>query len=67
MNPPNTPAITLEVKQLCEWLLNGPFEYVTGCGQAGKYFDVGPLEFGYRYCPYCGKTLTIPPGHQTHP
>lgn len=67
MNPPNAPAITLEVKQLCEWRLNGWFDYVTGCGHDSGYFDGGPLEFGYRYCPYCGKTLTIPPHHQPHP
>ena len=67
MNPPNAPAITLEVKQLCEWSGNVDGFYDTACGNAHEFITDGPTENGYRYCPYCGKTLTVPPHHQPHP
>ena len=68
MNPPNAlVAFKLDVKQLCEWSGNVDGFYDTACGNAHEFITDGPTENGYRYCPYCGKTLTIPPHHQPHP
>lgn len=52
-------SIEIEVKQLCKWIEKTPIEIMTGCGQSKNYSFIGPHEYGYRFCPYCGKTIDL--------
>ena len=31
----------------------------TECGNAHVFFDEGPTENGYKYCPYCGREVEV--------
>ncbi len=40
----------------CQWVYDGHWE--TDCGKSKSSFYIkGPVYNGYKYCPYCGRTL----------
>lgn len=50
----------LEVEEFCAWI----DEYsegtcVTGCGASFVSPDGTPSDFGMKYCPYCGKKISM--------
>lgn len=42
---------------MCKWTQNDDGQWVTGCGNIFEFFDAGPTENGFAYCPYCGHHL----------
>ena len=48
------------VTEQCDWVLD-PIDgfWSSACGEMHEFTVDGPEENGYKYCPYCGDTLTI--------
>ena len=47
---------------ICEWqepdvMSEGIWE--TDCGNAHEFFVDGPVENGYKFCPYCGRRIVV--------
>ena len=40
----------------CSWRVDDGV-WMTSCGKAHVFFDLGPAENNYIYCPYCGNTI----------
>ena len=69
MNPPETnfnypsnaaslfAAQAQETPRLCTWTENEDGVYETNCDNMFVFNDGGPVENGFRYCPYCGREL----------
>ena len=50
----------------CVWTEdNWTGDYDTQCGQRQCFFDGGPVENKYAFCPYCGNKIT--PNDQAEP
>lgn len=48
-----------EAARTCEWEEEAGAEYWnTECGGSFSFFDAGPAENGFKFCPYCGGALT---------
>lgn len=46
----------------CEWSRDPDDEqYETVCGHAFMFNDDGPLENGFKHCPYCGCEIVAEP------
>jgi hypothetical protein len=45
------------VNQLCEWTDDDDGEYSTACGQTFYLEDETASGAGFKFCPFCGKTL----------
>lgn len=45
-------------KSECQWKSDGDGIYETGCGATFCFIDDGPHGNGFRFCPYCGYSLT---------
>ena len=48
--------------ETCKWThdpLDDERVYETSCGQANQFGDGGPVENGYKFCPYCGKEIEL--------
>jgi hypothetical protein len=41
----------------CKWHIDGESFFVTECGHAFEFNEAGPVENGFRFCPYCGKQV----------
>ncbi len=39
----------------CVWVQDENGVWETQCGNAHEFYDGGPSDNFYRYCPYCGK------------
>jgi hypothetical protein len=44
-------------KRMCVWEEDEGGNWWTSCGNAFIFEDEGPVENGFRYCPYCGRLL----------
>jgi len=44
------------------WWSNWSDYWETGCDNAHTFFDGGPTENKYRFCPYCGKRIAVTEG-----
>ncbi len=45
----------------CEWSFNkADSRWGSSCNQSFCFFESDPKEFHYKFCPYCGKKLTLP-------
>ena len=42
---------------ICIWTQNEDGVYETNCDNMFVFNDGGPVENGFRYCPYCGLEL----------
>jgi len=50
----------------CEWCREEDHDmFGTGCGNCFEFYDGGPKENNFKYCPYCGKKLKIDLDNQT--
>ena len=38
----------------CKWLLEEDTCWESQCGQSFIFNDKGPVQNGFKYCPYCG-------------
>ncbi len=45
-------------KSECRWEPDGDGVYETDCGATFYFADDGPYGNGFRFCPYCGCSLT---------
>jgi hypothetical protein len=48
----------------CEWtpesqILEDNQTFQTDCGQTFQFFAGGPLENGFKFCPYCGNVIAV--------
>ena len=44
----------------CRWTLSASDSYWdTGCGHAFEFYDGSPPENDFRFCPYCGRALSV--------
>ena len=43
----------------CEWTEDDDGIWTTSCHTMHTFFDGGPAENFYKYCPYCGKFITV--------
>lgn len=43
----------------CTWHEDDDGHWHTDCKQMHTFFDGGPVENFYKYCPYCGKFMAI--------
>lgn len=46
----------------CTWKYDNPDDgedspFVSSCGEYMQFTHKGPVENGFKYCPYCGKEL----------
>ena len=41
----------------CQWQEDVAFD--TLCGMKHQFMADGPVENGYKYCPYCGKEIEV--------
>ena len=46
-----------ETPLTCTWTQNEDGVYETNCDNMFVFNDGGPVENGFRYCPYCGLEL----------
>ena len=46
-----------ETPRPCTWTQNEDGVYETNCDNMFVFNDGGPVENGFRYCPYCGLEL----------
>ena len=46
-----------ETPLTCTWIENEDGVYETNCDNMFVFNDGGPVENGFRYCPYCGREL----------
>ena len=45
---------------LCVWTKDEWADtWETGCGNAFVFNDEGPTENGFKFCPYCGKSVLV--------
>jgi hypothetical protein len=42
----------------CRWRENQDGYWNTKCGEAFEFLWDGPKKNGFRFCPYCGHTIT---------
>ena len=49
--------------QTCTWSpeYDGADEWATGCGNEFMLMDAGPVEMGFKFCPFCGMALIEAP------
>lgn len=52
----NTNNAEIVVNQLCEWDFDGDI-YSTSCGHTFYLYDESATDVGFKFCPFCGKTL----------
>ena len=52
---------TPEEPEGCAWGKDEDGIYQTDCGECFVFNDDGPKENGFKFCPYCGKTLKSSP------
>ena len=45
----------------CTWTATNCEQWETSCGNEYEFYDDGPYENGFRYCPYCGKRIEEKP------
>ena len=55
---PNVEVVKIAVEK-CEWTWGSSEYYETGCDKAFLFFDGGPSENNFEFCPYCGRELVI--------
>lgn len=72
MTTPETSLTTLpepdhiQIMRICNWTHDDDSGvYETACGEEFEFYDAGPVENGFRFCPYCGKTLIDHPKEPT--
>lgn len=42
----------------CEWSVTGSAEWFqSDCGFSFDFLDEGPIEAGFKFCPFCGKAI----------
>ena len=51
-------ALARETPLTCTWTQNEDGVYETNCDNMFVFNDGGPVENGFRYCPYCGRELS---------
>lgn len=52
----------------CRWTYHETWYadyWQTECGNEHQFINDGPIENGYKYCPYCGKTVIEEDRHGT--
>lgn len=48
------------LRQKCEWEeTNNGEVWVSECGESFFFDTYGPIENGFRYCPFCGDAITV--------
>ena len=48
--------------ELCAWSPNDNDGcYDTSCGEKFIFMHDGPEQNDFRFCPFCGKNITVPP------
>lgn len=47
----------INTKPFCEWTEDDDGNWETSCKNMHVFFDAGPTQNGYKFCPYCGKDL----------
>ena len=50
-------SLARETPLTCTWTENEDGVYETNCDNMFVFNDGGPVENGFRYCPYCGLEL----------
>ena len=50
-----------ETSNTCMWKENYEESWHTECGRVAHSENSGPLESGFKFCPYCGKELVESP------
>ena len=45
----------------CKWTEDNDGNHDTECEQKFAFIDAGPVENGFKFCPYCGKRLQVKP------
>lgn len=45
----------------CVWEVDNDGIWYTACGQAHVFFEDGPTQNNYAFCPYCGKQVWVAP------
>ena len=43
----------------CHWQQDDEGAYDTGCDERFEFYCDGPIENGFRFCPYCGKPIEV--------
>lgn len=44
----------------CRWTQDERHgHWTTACGHAFEFYDGGPLQNGFRFCPYCGRVPSV--------
>ena len=44
----------------CSWYIeDGSDTWWTGCGESAVFYSDGPVENGFKFCPYCGGSVEI--------
>ena len=51
-------SLAREAPLTCTWTENEDGVYETNCDNMFVFNDGGPVENGFRYCPYCGLELS---------
>jgi len=54
----------IQIMQICKWTQDSDGLWDTSCGNRFEFYDGGPVENDFRWCPYCGKTLIDHPQEQ---
>jgi hypothetical protein len=43
---------------VCKWESDENGIWSSGCGETFDFYDGGPIDNGFKFCPYCGKFLS---------
>ena len=46
-------------RDICTWTRDNEGNYETECGEMACFFEGGPIENSYGYCPYCSGTIKV--------
>lgn len=41
----------------CHWAADDDENWETSCHEMFVFAEAGPIENGFRWCPYCGRTI----------
>lgn len=56
-------SVVNKMADKCGWMLEFDGEYhMSSCEQNFIFYEDGPIENGFKFCPFCGKEIVIDEG-----